>query len=79
MDGATVNPQVTDAVTQAATLTIGSAPPAGSALAELAMAQSLSVLMTNAVAAQQRGSVIGLAATSVTCTVILAAAIKELK
>ncbi len=74
--GGTVSSQITDAVTQANTSVIGQAPALSMALTYTAMADSVSKLMQNAVAAQQNGQAVGGAATAVTCATIIAFAVK---
>ena len=51
--------RVVDAVVSAQALTIGPAPALAMGMTYQAMATSLSIAMTNAVAAQQNGQVIG--------------------
>ena len=53
---------VVDAVSSGGAATIGTAPAVAMAMTYVAMADSLSLAMGNAVAAQQRGQLIGNAA-----------------
>lgn len=58
-------------------LTIGEAPSAAMGMTYLAMADSIGLAMENAVAAQQRGQVIGEAATVQVVALIIAVGVAE--
>lgn len=75
-NGGSVNAQVTDAVTQANVSAIGLAAPLSLATTYAAMADSVSLLMKNAVTAQHNGQTVAGAATAVTCATIIAFAAK---
>jgi hypothetical protein len=60
----TVNPQITDAVTQANTQTLGNAPASAMGTLYQATAQSLAMAFQNATAAQQNANEILQATTS---------------
>jgi hypothetical protein len=59
----------------ASMLTIGAAPSAAMAMTYVAMADSIGLAMANAAAAQQRGQIIGLTATTEVVAIIIAAGI----
>jgi hypothetical protein len=56
-------------------LTIGAAPSAAMAMTYVAMADSIGLAMANAAAAQQRGQIIGMTATTEVVAIIIAAGI----
>nr|WP_294858556.1 RebB family R body protein [uncultured Fluviicola sp.] len=60
----TVNPQITDAVTQTNVKVIAEAPAMAMGAIYQAMAQSMGILMENAVTAQQNMNIIGQATTT---------------
>ena len=63
-DSTTVNPQITDAVTQSNVKVIGEAPAMAMSTLYQAMAHSTGILFENAVAAQQQMTVLAQAATN---------------
>lgn len=67
----TINAQVTDAVTQTAVLTTGQAAAVSMGLTYLVMAQTIGMVMTNAVTAQRGMQRIAEASVVVTTTAII--------
>lgn len=67
----TVNAQITDAVTQAALLTTGQAAAVSMGMTYLVMAQTIGMVMANAVTAQRGMQRIAEAAVVVTTTAII--------
>ncbi len=63
-DSTTVNPQITDAVTQSNVKVIGEAPAMAMSTLYQTMAHSTGILFENAVAAQQQMTVLAQAATN---------------
>ena len=70
-DSSTVNPQVTDAVTQANVKTLGEAPAMAMGALYQSMAHSLGLMMENAVQAQQQTNITAQAATTAGVNAIL--------
>lgn len=69
--GTFVNPQVTDAITQINSLSIGEGPSLSMALVSEVMAETMGMVMHNAVTAQGGMQVIAKSATTVVCALII--------
>ena len=71
MPGGTVNRQVTDAVTQAAALTTGQAAAVSMGMTYLVMAETIGMVMANAVVAQRGMQRIAEASVAITTAAIV--------
>jgi hypothetical protein len=67
----TVNTQINDSVVDALNHTLGNAPAEGMGLLDTVMAETVGMLMHNAVSAQQNSQMIGNAALTATCAKML--------
>ena len=76
-DPTSVNPQITDSLTQAHLLTVGSAAAMATASALQAMAHAAGLAMMNAVSSAQQWSILNQAATAQAANEILLAGIEE--
>ena len=70
-DPTTVNPQVTDSVTQANTKVLGDAPAMAIGTIYQSLAQSTAILYENSVYAQQQANVAAQAATTLGVSILL--------
>ena len=66
-----MNSQVTDAITQANALAVGEGPAASMAMVNAVMAETLGMMMHNAITAQNGMQTIAKSATAVVCSLII--------
>ncbi len=66
-----VNNQITDSVSQAGVMTLGSAPAMAAAMLYQGIAQSMVIAANNASMLQQQGSNITMAISSTACAIIM--------